>query len=511
MSELDESCSYASQTTSNIVGVGNIRIPSPHETTMPMAATTTPTTPNEDNATNYSNKQQHQNNNPSTPSPQCVDEFYHNSSEAITTANRSDIISRMLSDHYVTVNDDEVLVSSTTVTLPELEEATTTTILMEDDESEGVAGAAAHGEHARRRSSNHDMPTFASTAATSSPLIATPKNKDSVPPSPSTPVMSASSSPPATSTTPNTLIPIQHKLLYQCVSSFASPLLRTIQDQHQLSNLLLHVGPEREVLFHTDSLGIKLSRHTDGYVRILSVTPYRAAKKNYHPSGSGNNAVVGSNNEDEDDEQHKIRTGDIYAGDVVREVCGVDLRYPIDSAVWKMTVGLMKMAPRPLQFVVARELPRVNEEEEEESPNDKAITPTSGNNSNKMNDSIFGPTREIHFLESCLGVKLHHSTEGYVQILSVTPYKSFPNSPLARIGEVYAGDIVLQVGGVWDLREPIDDTTWGVLIKFIRETRRPLSMVVADGNCLEEVEQVEEVEDEEENRGEETEEVNDKY
>ncbi|KAL7432724.1 hypothetical protein ACHAXH_004769 [Discostella pseudostelligera] len=462
----------------------------------------TPITPNEDNATNYSNKQQQQqqNYNPSTPSPQCVDEFYHNTySEAITSANRSAIISRMLSDHYVTVNDDEVLVSSTTVTLPELEEATTTTILMED-ESEGVAGAAAHGEHARRRSSNHDMPTFASTAATSSPLIATPKNNDSIPPPPSTPMMSASSLP-STSTTPNTLIPIQHKLLYQCVSSFASPLLRTTQDQYQLSNLILHVGPEREVLFHTDSLGIKLSRHTDGYVRVLSVTPYRAAKKNYPPSGSRNNAVVGSNNEDNDEQ--KIRTGEIYAGDVVREVCGVDLRYPIDSAVWKMTVGLMKMAPRPLQFVVARELPRDNEEEEEEeSPHDKAIEPTSGNN-NKMNDSIFGPTREIHFLESCLGVKLHHSTEGYVQILSVTPYKSFPNSPLARIGEVYAGDIVLQVGGVWDLREPIDDTTWGVLIKFIRETRRPLSMVVADGNCLEEVEQVEVVEDEDENRGEE--------
>ncbi len=260
------------------------------------------------------------------------------------------------------------------------------------------------------------------------------------------------------------MVPIQHKLLYQCVSSFASPLLRSTQDQQHLSNLLLlHVGQEREVFFHTDSLGIKLSRHTDGYVRVLSVTPYR------------------SNNDD----QQPLRTGEIYAGDVVREVCGVDLRHPIDSAVWKMTVGLMKMAPRPLQLVVARELPKTMEEEENNSSSTSWNTNTI--------DPRFGPTRDIHFLESCLGVKLHHSNEGYVQILSVTPYKSFPNSPLARIGEVYAGDVVLQVGGVWDLREPIDDTTWSVLIKFIRETRRPLSMVVADGDCLEAIPQEEKV------------------
>ena len=51
----------------------------------------------------------------------------------------------------------------------------------------------------------------------------------------------------------------------------------------------------------------------------------------------------------------KIREGQIYEGDVVREVSDVNLRMPIDSAVWKLTVGLIKMAPRPLKFVVARE------------------------------------------------------------------------------------------------------------------------------------------------------------
>ena len=389
----------------------------------------------------------------------------------------------MLSDHLVTVNDDEVIVSSTIVTLPELEEAATKTMQLEEDESESVD---------RRSSSNHDLPDFASNNNnnTFSPLESTPENNNNnnntfSPPCHSFP-MSAATSPasfptPTTTNNNNNMIPVQHKLLYQCVSSFASPLRTTQQDQHLSSNLLLNVGQEREVLFHTDSLGIKLSRHTDGYVRVLSVTPYRAATNNYHQGGL-------------DEKQQQLRTGEIYAGDVVREVCGVDLRYPIDSAVWKMTVGLMKMAPRPLQFVVARELPRTMEEKME--PKNEGTHLTASSSNNKMLDSYFGPTREVHFLESCLGVKLHHSSEGYVQILSVTPYKSFPNSPLARIGEVYAGDIVLQVGGVWDLREPIDDTTWGVLIKFIRETRRPLSMVVAEGDCLEAIEQEEEEEEE---------------
>ncbi len=406
-------------------------------------------------------------NTPSTPSPQCVDEFEH-STEAITSANRSAIVSRMLSDHLVTVDDDEVIVSSTMVTLPELEEATTRTMLTEDEEPESVVPAsAANGGH---YNNNINIP----------------------PPSHLSPMSATSPASFATTTTNNKMISVQHKLLYQCVSSFASPLRMTQHhDQHLSSNLLLNVGQEREVLFHTDSLGIKLSRHTDGYVRVLSVTPYRAATNYYHRGGSdGNN------------DQQPLRTGEIYAGDVVREVCGVDLRYPIDSAVWKMTVGLMKMAPRPLQFVVARELPRTMEEKMEPRNEGTPHPTASSSSSHKMLDSQFGPTREVHFLESCLGVKLHHSSEGYVQILSVTPYKSFPNSPLARIGEVCAGDIVLQVGGVWDLREPIDDTTWGVLIKFIRETRRPLSMVVAEGDCLEAIEQEKE-EEEGGNRGEE--------
>eukprot|EP00571_Detonula_confervacea_P001471 CAMPEP_0172326310 /NCGR_PEP_ID=MMETSP1058-20130122/56173_1 /TAXON_ID=83371 /ORGANISM="Detonula confervacea, Strain CCMP 353" /LENGTH=444 /DNA_ID=CAMNT_0013043063 /DNA_START=112 /DNA_END=1446 /DNA_ORIENTATION=- len=368
---------------------------------------------------------------PLTPSPQAVDELFE--STAVTSANRSAVVSRMLSDYLVTVNDDEVIVSSTTVTLPELEEAT---------------AHYNYDDHA-----DDDM-NATKESPVNSPLITTPRH---IPP-----------------------ILIQHKMLYQSISSFASPI-RAEDFMPQL-----HVGPEREVVFHTESLGIKISRHTDGYVRVLSVTPYRA---------------MGS---------EKVRDGDIYNGDVVREVSDVNLRMPIDSAVWKLTIGLIKMAPRPLRFVVAREL-QVSEEEEVGAAEHDGNTVQANNNptsessmsnsmqqsscntkDNQKDDSRFGTTREIHFLESCLGVKLHHTSEGFVQILSVAPYKSFPNSPLARTGDINAGDVVLEVGGVWDLRKSIDATSWGALIKFIRETRRPLCMVVADADSLQTVSEEEE-------------------
>jgi hypothetical protein len=85
-------------------------------------------------------------------------------------------------------------------------------------------------------------------------------------------------------------------------------------------------------------------------------------------------------------------------------------------------------------------------------------------------------------------VKLHHNPNGHVQILSVAPYKSFPNSPSSRTphtGDVRAGDVILDVGdGAWDLREPIKQEEWSALVRYIREAGRPLSMVVAEGDWL---------------------------
>lgn len=75
----------------------------------------------------------------------------------------------------------------------------------------------------------------------------------------------------------------------------------------------LRCGPEREVIFLSESLGIKLNRGPDGIVRVLSVTP--------HTAGSP-----------------VARDGAIHTGDVVREAAGVDIRRPITNVMWGDTV-----------------------------------------------------------------------------------------------------------------------------------------------------------------------------
>jgi len=283
---------------------------------------------------------------------------------------------------------------------------------------------------------------------------------------------------------PNSL---SHKMLFSSVSSIVSPPQHFNLQQHSLL-----VGEDRQVIFHNVSLGIKISRHSDGYVRVLSVTPTTASTPKRE--GDGNN-----------EKDKPARTGDeIHVGDVVRQVSDVNLRMPIDSAVWKLTVGLIKMAPRPLQFIVAKEIMKQEEKRDDEISSKRGLYrwPSTANRTVASEESSMqepetaistpqpsqfftGPTRKIHFLESALGVKLHHNTSGYVQILSVAPYKSFPNSPLARTGDsIYAGDVVLEVGGVWNLRDPIDKVGWGTLITFIKESKRPLSMVVGDADSL---------------------------
>lgn len=93
----------------------------------------------------------------------------------------------------------------------------------------------------------------------------------------------------------------------------------------------LHVGPERVIMFLSESLGIKLNRGADGIVRVFSVTPNTARS-----------AIV--------------RKGLIEIGDVVREAAGVDIRRPITNIMWSDTIALVKIAPRPITFVVAAEL-----------------------------------------------------------------------------------------------------------------------------------------------------------
>ncbi|KAL7544046.1 hypothetical protein ACHAXR_013485 [Thalassiosira sp. AJA248-18] len=109
------------------------------------------------------------------------------------------------------------------------------------------------------------------------------------------------------------------------------PMPKDWPQQSPTSPSSIATGPERTVIFLSDAMGIKLNRGTDGLVRVLSVAQL--------PPGSP-----------------ILRRGEIYAGDLVREAGGVDLRRPITATMWGDTVALIKMAPRPLQLVVAKEL-----------------------------------------------------------------------------------------------------------------------------------------------------------
>lgn len=264
----------------------------------------------------------------------------------------------------------------------------------------------------------------------------------------------------------------------------------------------LRVGPEREVLFHGQSLGIKISRCADGYVRVLSVTPVRAMTTQ-GPTGE----------RDGDGGSGKVREGDIFKGDVVREVGDVCLRTPIDASVWRLAVGLVRVAPRPLRLRVAREVPvgteagdgdgRPAAADDPRTTSGPTRPPPSPNAERARSDrERYGPTREVAFFEPSLGVKLHRTRDGQVRVLSVAPYRSFSGAPRTRTGEMRAGDVVLEVGGggggggVWDVREPLGDDGWAALIRYIRETGRPLRMVVADGEA-----DASEEEEEEEDHG----------
>eukprot|EP01082_Thalassiosira_pseudonana_P010414 g9260.t1 g9260 contig36:225476-227003(+) len=359
----------------------------------------------------------------STPSPSAVNEFH--SGNTVNSANCSDVVSDLISDHLVTEytscsdgNDDSGGVGSSAVSLPELMEG-----------------------------SNDGDPNDASHKADNGPA------EDSQQQQTTTTRSSSSLSSPSRSRIHAT---------YSAATAFQTTLSTTTT-----SSPHLHLGSERTVHFHTESLGIKLSRCADGHVRILSIAPYR-------PMGN-----------------ETVREGELYEGDVVREVSGVDLRMGIDSAVWKLTVGLIKMAPRPLRVVVASELEEEIVEEEEVADevkvacngnvqNAPAEADTANNETNatcknaiKEEDNAsllnLGPKRQIHYFESSLGVKLQHTPEGYVKVHSVTPISNTqPSLPLTRTGNIQEGDMVLEVGGVWDLYHPISIHAWGILVNLDR-------------------------------------------
>ena len=112
------------------------------------------------------------------------------------------------------------------------------------------------------------------------------------------------------------------------------PMPKQWPQQSPRSPSALRCGPEREIVFFSESLGIKLNRGPDGIVRVLSVSK--------ETPGSP-----------------VARKGEIDVGDIVREAAGVDIRRPITNIMWGDTVALIRLSPRPISLVVARELSEV--------------------------------------------------------------------------------------------------------------------------------------------------------
>jgi hypothetical protein len=294
---------------------------------------------------------------------------------------------------------------------------------------------------------------------------------------------------------------------YADMSSVSSP-------QRPRKNITL--GTERLVQFHSadpEDLGIEIEHSDDGYVRIASTS---------------------------DDGMFE---GTVYEGDIVCEIAGVNMRRPITEHMWKLTTGLMKVAPRPIEVIVAAdESPAEGEEDEKEAngalhnvSQDKAreadnvdaeITQTpslvkqamsmwqslnlsatstkeeeqhdasdtasmsEGNEDSTVqlpdpyNDpGRFGTERTIIFHTDSLGVKLHRCPEeGIVQILHIDKNVSGKARGGDDDGRLEVGDVIVEVGGV-DLRHKfIGPLEWADMVYFVQNVGRPLDMIVAEDN-----------------------------
>jgi hypothetical protein len=114
---------------------------------------------------------------------------------------------------------------------------------------------------------------------------------------------------------------------------------------------IVKYGPERDVVFLSEALGIKLNRGPDGVVRVIEVSPDVPVSP-------------------------IARQGNIEVGDVIREAAGVDIRRPITNIMWGDTVALIKMAPRPIVLVVAKEITESIMDQRKQAAQN-ALSPTS--------------------------------------------------------------------------------------------------------------------------------------
>ncbi|KAL7501552.1 hypothetical protein ACHAWT_009821 [Skeletonema menzelii] len=290
---------------------------------------------------------------------------------------------------------------------------------------------------------------------------------------------------------------------YADMSSVSSP---------RLPRKNISLGTERLVQFYSsdpEDLGIEIEHSDDGYVRISST------------SGDG------------------MFEGTVHVGDIVCEIAGVNMRRPITEHMWKLTNGLMKVAPRPIEVIVASEhtlqegdevelgaagnvpekksgnidaditqtpsivkqamsmwqnlnLNGASKEEYHDSPGNGTSDTASMSDGNEgstiqvpdpySDPERFGLERNIIFHTESLGIKLHRCpNEGIVQILQVDNiYKHVRGGD--NNGRLDVGDVIVEVGGV-DLRHKfIGPLEWADMVYFVQNVGRPLDIVVAKDN-----------------------------
>jgi len=292
--------------------------------------------------------------------------------------------------------------------------------------------------------------------------------------------------------------------------------------------LSLTLGPERKIYLHasdpSEHPGLRFEHSSaDGRVRVV-VDDYVST----HQTGDDSDGRL-SPPLTVEARYNGIIEGDVKHDDIVREVAGIDARRPISEHMWKLTLGLMRVAPRPIEVIIASERDPnspIEEEDEEEELEERLMTAMSNtalgyvqldmtgevilsphddgeeiDDSHKIlhdpwkDEGRFGPERRVVFHEMSLGVKLQRiPDEGIVRVQRISsttkqssssPGVRDPPSPdeVCLDGDVregiQPGDTVFEVGGV-DLRNKvIGILEWADMVHFIKHVGRPLEMVVA--------------------------------
>lgn len=185
------------------------------------------------------------------------------------------------------------------------------------------------------------------------------------------------------------------------------PMPKEWPQQSPRSASTFRCGPERDITFLSESLGIKLNRGSDGMVRVLWVA-----------QNSPSSPIA--------------RQGRIEVGDVVREAAGVDIRRPITNIMWGDTVALIKMAPRPIILTVAKELSEVPPTVKEEIRKANEASPRASPNNASTDEAVYRPSRS--------------SGDGPVRADATQQPVSPSATPTAATDDSYADNVDISTG-----------------------------------------------------------------